>query len=150
MNDFALQALTREYLTEVLKRSDAAGDEFYLKEWPEVEGYSFREVLVSFPKATPIGVKEHASQKVVLNPEDNYIIQPGGELLKLLPSQYIANSKAQLYAHVGVDCVREARQQYEDEHPFLCNFQTLFSGTFIGFFLGEVKTGSLWPEYASW
>jgi len=55
-----------------------AGDEFYLKEWPQVEGYSFREVLISFPKATPIGVKEHATQSVVLNPEDTYIIQPGG------------------------------------------------------------------------
>lgn len=54
-----------------------AGDEFYLKEWPEIEGYTFKEVLVSFPKATPIGVKEHASQTVVLNPEDQYIIQPG-------------------------------------------------------------------------
>ena len=43
-----------------------------------MEGYSFREVLISFPKATPIGVKEHASQNVVLNPEDTYIIQPGG------------------------------------------------------------------------
>ncbi len=53
------------------------GDEFYLKEWPQVEGYSFREVLISFPKATPIGVKEHATQNVVLNPEDTYIIQPG-------------------------------------------------------------------------
>ena len=37
----------------------------------------FKEVLVSFPKATPIGVKEAASQTVVLNPEDDYVIQPG-------------------------------------------------------------------------
>jgi hypothetical protein len=57
--------------------SFTAGDEFYLKEWPQVEGYSFREVLISFPKATPIGVKEFATQSVVLNPEDTYIIQPG-------------------------------------------------------------------------
>ena len=42
-----------------------------------MEGYSFREVLVSFPKATPIGVKELATDKVMLNPEDDYIIQPG-------------------------------------------------------------------------
>lgn len=53
------------------------GDEFYLKEWPEVEGYSFKEVLVSFPRATPIGVKERATDTVVLNPEDDYVIQPG-------------------------------------------------------------------------
>lgn len=62
-----------------------AGDEFYLKEWPEVEGYSFKEVLVSFPKATPIGVKEHASQTVVLNPEDDYVIQPGTSTVISLP-----------------------------------------------------------------
>ena len=54
-----------------------AGDEFYLKEWPQVEGLTFRQVLVSFPAATPIGVKETATDNVMLNPEDNYVIQPG-------------------------------------------------------------------------
>ena len=54
-----------------------AGDEFYLKEWPQVEGYSFREVLTSFPSATPIGIKEQSTERVVLNPEDTYIIQKG-------------------------------------------------------------------------
>ena len=53
------------------------GDEFYIKEWPEVEGYTFREVLVSFPKATPIGVEEKATLNVLLNPQDDYLIQPG-------------------------------------------------------------------------
>lgn len=59
------------------------GDEFYLKEWPQVEGYTFREVLVSFPNATPIGVKEYASQAVILNPEDTYVIQPGDKIIVL-------------------------------------------------------------------
>ena len=42
-----------------------------------MEGYTFREVLVSFPKATPIGVEEKATLNVLLNPQDDYIIQPG-------------------------------------------------------------------------
>lgn len=42
-----------------------------------MEGYSFREVLTSFPAATPIGVKEHSTGRVVLNPEDTYVIQEG-------------------------------------------------------------------------
>ena len=58
-----------------------------MKEWPQIAGYSFKEVLTCFPAATPIGVKEHSSQKVVLNPEDTYIIQPGVHctILLLLP-----------------------------------------------------------------
>ena len=58
-------------------RACTAGDEFYLKQWPQVEGYTFKEVLTCFPAATPIGVEEHASQRVVLNPEDSYIVQAG-------------------------------------------------------------------------
>lgn len=48
-----------------------------MKEWPQIEGTAFKEVLISFPMATPIGVKEAATGAVVLNPEDQYVIQPG-------------------------------------------------------------------------
>ena len=64
-------------LQKVITMDYSTGDEFYLKEWPQVEGYSFRDLLTSFPAATPIGVKEHSTERVVLNPEDTYIIQNG-------------------------------------------------------------------------
>ena len=73
-----LCTFSRTWVSHQNKAHDfAAGDEFYLKDWPHLTGYTFQEALVSFPAATPIGVKENASGKVVLNPEDDYIIQDG-------------------------------------------------------------------------
>jgi len=51
-----------------------AGDEFYSKEWPHMEGLSFDAVLLMFPLATPLGVESDGT--VILNPGD-YIIKPG-------------------------------------------------------------------------
>lgn len=52
-----------------------AGDEFYMKEWPQLTGKSFMEVLVSFPEAIPLGIRN--SSGLLINPDDNYIMQPG-------------------------------------------------------------------------
>ena len=50
------------------------GDEFYSKEWPELEGMPFSTVILKFPLATPIGMESDGS--VTLNPEDSYILKP--------------------------------------------------------------------------
>lgn len=54
-----------------------AGDEFYIREWPELTGKSFQEVLLSFPSALPVGVKIQATGEVKLNPDDSYTMADG-------------------------------------------------------------------------
>lgn len=58
-----------------------AGDEFYLQEWPELVGSRWQYLTFKFPDAVPVGVKTNG--RVLLNPLDSYIIQPGDELLVL-------------------------------------------------------------------
>ncbi|KAL0432877.1 UNVERIFIED_CONTAM: Ion channel CASTOR [Sesamum latifolium] len=56
--------------------------EFYIKRWPQLDGMQFEDVLISFPEAIPCGVKvaSHGG-KIILNPEDSYVLQEGDEVL---------------------------------------------------------------------
>ncbi|KAL2485341.1 putative ion channel POLLUX [Abeliophyllum distichum] len=56
--------------------------EFYIKRWPQLDGMPFEDVLISFPEAIPCGVKvaSHGG-KILLNPDDSYILQEGDEVL---------------------------------------------------------------------
>ncbi|VVB15507.1 unnamed protein product [Arabis nemorensis] len=55
--------------------------EFYIKKWPQLDGYRFEDVLISFPNAIPCGVKVAVDGKIVLNPSDNYVLEEGDEIL---------------------------------------------------------------------
>ncbi|KAL8168369.1 hypothetical protein V2J09_009868 [Rumex salicifolius] len=56
--------------------------EFYIKRWPQLDGMRFGDILISFPDAIPCGIKVALDGgKVILNPEDNYILQEGDEVL---------------------------------------------------------------------
>ncbi|CAF2138323.1 unnamed protein product [Brassica napus] len=55
--------------------------EFYIKKWPQLDGYRFEDVLLSFPNAIPCGVKVAVDGKIVLNPSDNYVLEEGDEIL---------------------------------------------------------------------
>lgn len=56
--------------------------EFYIKRWPELQGMRFEDVLISFPDAVPCGVKvAKLGGKILLNPDDDYIIQEEDEIL---------------------------------------------------------------------
>ncbi|XP_065870476.1 probable ion channel SYM8 [Euphorbia lathyris] len=58
--------------------------EFYIKRWPQLDGLHFEDVLVSFPDAIPCGVKVAAEDgKIKLNPDFNYVIQEGDEIIVL-------------------------------------------------------------------
>ena len=46
-----------------------------MKEWPQLTGRSFMEVLVSFPDAIPLGIRN--SDGLSINPDDNYVLQKG-------------------------------------------------------------------------
>ncbi|XP_047330284.1 ion channel CASTOR-like isoform X2 [Impatiens glandulifera] len=56
--------------------------EFYIKRWSQLDGMQFEDVLISFPDAIPCGVKSTSfGGKIILNPDDSYIIQEGDEIL---------------------------------------------------------------------
>ncbi|KAK7328324.1 hypothetical protein VNO77_22428 [Canavalia gladiata] len=56
--------------------------EFYIKRWHELDGLSFKEVLISFPDAIPCGVKVAADGgKIIINPDDSYVLRDGDEVL---------------------------------------------------------------------
>lgn len=47
-----------------------------------MDGLHFEEVLISFPDAIPCGIKVAAEGgKIILNPDDNYILKEGDEVL---------------------------------------------------------------------
>ncbi|KAK9167697.1 hypothetical protein Scep_002888 [Stephania cephalantha] len=55
--------------------------EFYIKRWPQLDGMSFEDLLISFPDAVPCGVKVAANGgKIILNPDD-YVLKEGDEVL---------------------------------------------------------------------
>jgi hypothetical protein len=56
------------------------GNEFYVKEWPELVGKSFGDLTEHFPAAIPIGIQ--SSEGVVLiNPPLDICLQPGDQLI---------------------------------------------------------------------
>ncbi|KAL5784245.1 hypothetical protein ACOSQ2_006637 [Xanthoceras sorbifolium] len=56
--------------------------EFYIKRWSMLDGMPFEDVLISFPDAIPCGVKvASCGGKIILNPDDSYILQEGDEIL---------------------------------------------------------------------
>ena len=62
------------------------GDEFYIKEWPELVGVPFGELVERFSSAIPIGVRLETSSdgtagRVLLNPPAERPMAPGEELI---------------------------------------------------------------------
>ncbi|KAJ9687580.1 hypothetical protein PVL29_016173 [Vitis rotundifolia] len=56
--------------------------EFYVKRWSQLDGMRFEDVLISFPDAIPCGIKVASDGgKILLNPEDNYVLREGDEVL---------------------------------------------------------------------
>lgn len=56
--------------------------EFYIKRWAQLDGMQFEDVLISFPDAIPCGVKSAScGGKIILNPDDSYVLQEGDEVL---------------------------------------------------------------------
>jgi ion channel POLLUX/CASTOR len=78
-----LKILTRQPLLQIWE--DILGfenAEFYIKQWPELDGMRFGDVLISFPDAVPCGVKVASkSGKILMNPDDGYVLREGDEVL---------------------------------------------------------------------
>jgi len=58
------------------------GSEFYMQNWPELEGVTFGELLTRFDDAIAVGLM-HTDGSIVLNPSDDHVISDGDEILVL-------------------------------------------------------------------
>jgi hypothetical protein len=56
------------------------GDEFYVKNWPELEGVPFGEISRRFPLAIPIGLKSE-NGTFTLKPSNNYVLKSTDEVV---------------------------------------------------------------------
>lgn len=59
------------------------GDEFYLQNWPELEGEKFGDISFRFDDAVPIGVKVAKTGKININPDPGFKICEGDKILVL-------------------------------------------------------------------
>ncbi|KAK3001912.1 hypothetical protein RJ639_020738, partial [Escallonia herrerae] len=76
--------------------------EFYIKRWPQLDGLQFEDVLISFPDAIPCGVKAAScGGKIILNPDDSYVLQEGDEVLVIAEDD-------DTYAPTALPTVKEA------------------------------------------
>ncbi|XP_027167104.1 ion channel CASTOR-like isoform X2 [Coffea eugenioides] len=76
--------------------------EFYIKRWPQLDGMPFEEVLICFPDAIPCGVKAASyGGKIILNPDDSYVLQEGDEVLVIAEDD-------DTYAPAALPTVKEA------------------------------------------
>mmetsp|Transcript_11245 Transcript_11245/g.22265 ORF Transcript_11245/g.22265 Transcript_11245/m.22265 type:complete len:821 (+) Transcript_11245:92-2554(+) len=68
------------YVLENLMGFD--GDEFYIQNWPELEGLSFDDITCRFDDAVPIGIKS-TDGHIKINPGHDYVIRREDEVLVL-------------------------------------------------------------------
>ena len=98
------------------------GCEFYSKEWEGLHGKTFREALLSFPNATPMGYKCGTTGKVVLNPPDEYTIRIGDEIIVLAEDDdsYELEEMAPLKDSLGLPANNSKRQR---ERVLFCGWR---------------------------
>ncbi|KAB5512741.1 hypothetical protein DKX38_029769 [Salix brachista] len=76
--------------------------EFYIKRWPQLHGMQFEDILISFPDAIPCGIKvASCGGKIILNPEDSYVLQEDDEILVIAEDD-------DSYAPAALPTVKEA------------------------------------------
>ncbi|KAG9128878.1 hypothetical protein Leryth_009643 [Lithospermum erythrorhizon] len=76
--------------------------EFYIKKWKQLDGMLFEDVLISFPEAIPCGIKVASrGGKIIMNPDDSYILQEGDEILVIAEDD-------DTYAPAALPMVKEA------------------------------------------
>eukprot|EP00592_Proboscia_alata_P003853 CAMPEP_0194370652 /NCGR_PEP_ID=MMETSP0174-20130528/18981_1 /TAXON_ID=216777 /ORGANISM="Proboscia alata, Strain PI-D3" /LENGTH=744 /DNA_ID=CAMNT_0039148241 /DNA_START=426 /DNA_END=2663 /DNA_ORIENTATION=+ len=65
------------------------GSEFYMKEWKQLVGKTFREITVRFDNAVPVGICSGLGQNSArLNPDNSYVIKEGDKILVLAEDEF--------------------------------------------------------------
>jgi len=88
------------------------GDEFYLREWPELRGCKFKDLPLRFPHAVALGLKKAREVEVKLNPDGNHTLETGDELLVLaMDDDSYEPTQAMVDDHVRVGSVPKNVQE---------------------------------------
>jgi hypothetical protein len=92
------------------------GDEFYIKEWPSLTGVSFGSMQARFPEAIPLGFKKAATNKVIMNPDDDHLCEPGDEILVLArdDNTYCVKAPMKVIDEGSIPAANAERREPED------------------------------------
>jgi Trk K+ transport system NAD-binding subunit len=100
--------------------------EFYLKRWPELDGTRFIDVLISFPEAIPCGVKVASrNNKIVLNPDDEYVLAEGDEVLVIADDDdsYAPSSSLPEVHVIKHEASEELAEEKVEKKILICGWQ---------------------------
>ncbi|XP_030536653.1 ion channel CASTOR-like [Rhodamnia argentea] len=118
--------------------------EFYIKRWTQLDGIQFEDVLISFPDAIPCGIKvASCGGKIILNPDDSYVLQEGDEVLVIAEDD-------DTYAPAALPMVKEASFTYiplpasKSQKILLCGWRRDIDDMIV------VLDASLAPESELW
>ncbi len=104
---------------------DFDGNEFYLKAWPELDGKSYGHARRCFPAAVLAGVRRAdpaAEPRLLINPSDALVIEPGDELLCLAEDDN-SYAPATPVAASSVALPDWAPPEQHPEHILFCNWR---------------------------
>uniref|UniRef100_A0A2N9HN72 RCK N-terminal domain-containing protein n=1 Tax=Fagus sylvatica TaxID=28930 RepID=A0A2N9HN72_FAGSY len=122
--------------------------EFYIKRWPQLDGMQFEDVLISFPDAIPCGVKVASwGGKIILNPEDSYVLQEGDEVLVIAEDDdtYSPAALPRLGYFIVGDLLHSTYHAHTQEKERLCLLLVHISELFGV----QVSIGLHWNSFAN-
>ncbi|EGD80746.1 hypothetical protein PTSG_01334 [Salpingoeca rosetta] len=74
------------------------GPEFYMREWEELVGRRFGEIVFMFDAAVPVGIR--CGGAILLNPPDSRVIQSGEEIIVVAEDDDTYAPKAERQVHI--------------------------------------------------
>jgi len=97
------------------------GDEFYMRNWQELDGKRWDELIGVFADAVPIGILT-ASGFVVLNPPRDQILQPGDQVIVIAEDNdtYTPQTPPNIDGGTPPDLAQHLKQQ---EHILFCGWR---------------------------
>lgn len=76
------------------------GDEFYMKDWPELTGVPFGDLVNHFPCAIPVGLRTRTGQ-MVLKPANDRKLRSGEEVIVIAEDDDTYNAEPRMDIPVG-------------------------------------------------
>eukprot|EP00898_Chlorokybus_atmophyticus_P005443 jgi/Chlat1/58/ChrspC240389S00933 len=86
-HNLVLCATQRPGLAQVLRKLlGFSHEEFYISAWPQLAGRTFTDAMGSFPNASPVGIMDFRSQRIVV-PKADYIMKATDQLVAVARTQ---------------------------------------------------------------
>lgn len=76
------------------------GDEFYMSNWPELEGSHFGDVITCFNDAIPIGIQSRNGH-IRINPSDDALVEPGDKIVVIAEDNDTYRPQTQVLLDAG-------------------------------------------------